>query len=141
MRTPEAGSLLVGLVILTAGVLGCGPALSPADRVLVERQKFSVQLTSWAPVADVIALDLQVDVRGSSKLEKLTVDVRQVGEGEAILQTNLVTLDVAGLEFDGRLVETVEVPSAGEAVRAVAVLLENVPPQSRRAEYPEFDGS
>ncbi len=119
---------------------GCGAGLSPQDRALLERQKFSVDLVSWAPVADgQLALDLIVDVRGKSDLQLLTVQVRQVGDGEAELQLDLVPLAVDGMGFDGRKSVTIKVDAA-QGVQAVAVVLESEPDAGRRSEYPELAG-
>ncbi len=119
---------------------GCGAGLSPQDRVLLERQKFSVELVSWAPVAEgQLVLDLIVNVHGKSDLQLLTVQVRQVGEGEAELQLDLVPLAVDGMGFDGRKSVTLKV-AAAQGVQAVAAVLENEPNAARRSEYPELAG-
>ena len=128
-------------VFLAAGV-SCGESLSPAERILLERQKFSIVLVSWAPVmGDQLALDLELDVRGQSRLDQLTVEVRQVGADDQVLRVDALSLDVAGMKFDGRRTFTRNVPSAGEGVRAVGVVLENAPEDSKRATYPEFAGA
>ncbi len=119
---------------------GCGAGLSPQDRALLERQKFSVDLVSWAPVADgQLALDLIVNVRGKSDLRRLTVQVRQVGGGEDELQLDLVPLAVDGMGFDGRKSVTIKVDAA-QGVQAVAVVLESVLDAGHRSEYPELAG-
>ena len=123
-------------------VAACGGEISPTDQVLLERQKFEVELVSWAPLPDgQVALDLQITVRGKSELERLTVAVHQVDDSQEVLRIDPATLDVAGMDYDDRRLATVHVPSAGEALAAVAVLLENVPEEVRRASYPEFAGS
>ncbi len=119
---------------------GCGAGLSPQDRVLLERQKFSVELVSWAPVAEgQLALDLIVNVHGKSDLQLLTVQVRQVGDGEAELRLDLVPLAVDGMGFDGRRSLTIMVDAA-PGVQAVAAVPEIEPDASRRSEYPELAG-
>ncbi len=119
---------------------GCDAGLSPQDRALLERQKFSVELVSWAPVAEgQLVLDLIGNVHGKSDLQLLTVQVRQVGGGEDELQLDLVPLAVDGMGFDGRKSVTVTVDAA-QGVQAVAVVLENEPDAGRRSEYPELAG-
>ena len=119
---------------------GCGAGLSPQDRALLERQKFSVELISWAPVANgQLALDLIVNVHGKSDLQLLTVQVRQVGGGEDELQLDLVPLAVDGMGFDGRKSVTIKVDAA-HGVQAVAAVLESEPDARRRSEYPELAG-
>jgi hypothetical protein len=119
---------------------GCGAELSQRDQALLERQKFSVDLVSWAPLADGrLALDLTVNLRGKSDLRLLTLQVRQVGAGEDELQVDLVPVAVDGMGFDGRKSLTVTV-AAAQGVQAVAIVLENVPDAGRRSEYPELAG-
>ena len=130
-------SCVLSCVLLQAG---CGAELSSQDRGLQERQKFSVELVSWAPVADgQLALDLIVNVHGKSDLQRLTVQVRQVGGGEDELQLDLVPLAVDGMGFDGRKSVTIKVDAA-QGVQALAVVLENEPDAGRRSEYPELAG-
>ncbi len=120
----------------------CGEDVSPADRVLLERQKFEVKMLSWAPLPDGrIALDLQIDVRGRSVLEGLTVSVQQVNSAQEMIREDALTLDVAGMGFDEHRLVTEHVPSAGEELDALAVLLENVPGEEKQAAYPEFRDS
>ena len=131
----------IGMALGAFVLLACPEPLSPHERILVERQKFSVQLISWAPVSiDRLALDLQVEVRGRSDLDQVTVEVRQVGADDQVLRADLLSLDVGGMGFDDRRPLTVEVPSAGEGVRAVGVVLEVDPDESTRGAYPEFAG-
>jgi hypothetical protein len=118
--------------------MGCGDGPSPAERILLERQKFSVELLSWAPVGEGrLALDLQVHVMGRSDLGTLTVEVHQVGPAEEVVRIDRVPLDVAGMEFDDQRTVTTSV-DAGEGVAAVAVVLVNVPAEEDRSAYPEF---
>ena len=133
----------LGLVLmLAAGLVSCEEEVSPTDRVLLERQKFEVKLISWAPLPEArVALDLEILVKGRSELEKLTVSVQQVDASQEVLRTDPMTLDVAGMDYDDRRLATIHVPSAGEAVDAVAVLLENIPGEAARASYPEFGDS
>ena len=131
------------LLVAVAVCLGaCGEEISPADRVLLERQKFEVTMLSWAPLPDGrIALDLQIGVHGRSELEGLTVTVQQVNAAQEMIREDLLTLDVAGMGFDDQRLVTAQVPSAGEELDALAVLLENVPGEEKRAAYPEFRDS
>lgn len=137
MRRGVGSSGLLVLLLALAG--GCGEELSPSDRVLLERQKFEVEILSWAPLPDgQIALDLKVAVKGKSDLDQLTVEVRQVDDEENVLRAEPVTLDVAGMGWDDARAVTVRVAGAGPQVRAVAVFRENVPDESKRGSYPEF---
>lgn len=134
-------SLVSSCMLLCVLLLArCGTSLSPQDQVLLERQKFSVELVSWAPMAGgQLAIDLIVAVRGKSDLRQLTVQIRQVGAEEEELTLDLVPLAVDGMGFDGRRSATVMVDAAPE-VQAVAVVLENEPDADRRSDYPEFPG-
>lgn len=134
-------SLILSCVLFCVLLLsGCGDAISLQDQVLLERQKFSVELTSWAELAGgQLVLDLTVDVRGKSELRELTVQIRQVGAEEDELQVSLVPVAVDGMGFDGRKLVTITLDAA-QGVQAVAVVLENVPDAGRRTHYPEFAG-
>jgi hypothetical protein len=130
---------LAALAVLAPVLGGCGQGASVAERVARERLRFEVELISWAPLPDgQVALDLQVAVAGRSDLKRLTVEVRQVDASQQILRADPVSLDVAGMDFDARRRVTVQVPSAGDAVAAVAVVLEAEPGESARGSYPEF---
>jgi hypothetical protein len=63
-----------------------------------------------------------------------------VGPAEKALRVDLVTLEVAGMGFDGRSSSTASVP-ADPGVEAVAVFLQTVPEAARRADYPEFSST
>jgi len=126
------------VLICVLSLSACGDALSPQDRILLERQKFSVELTSWAPLeGGTLVLDLAVNLSGKSELRQLTVQIRQVGAEEDELQLNLVPLAVDGMGFDGRKSLTITLDAA-QGVQAVAVVLENEPDAGRRSQYPEF---
>ncbi|MGD8374562.1 MAG: hypothetical protein PVF68_00365 [Acidobacteriota bacterium] len=128
--------------IASGSSLSCGPDVAPGDRTLIERQRFEVQLRSWAPQPDGrIALDLDVRVTGQSTLQYLTVRVQQVDAQQRILRDDPLPLDVSGMGFDDERAITTHVPSAGDALDALAVVLENVPPVESRGDYPEFAGS
>jgi len=136
---PVRAAGVAALVLLWTAA--CGGDIAPAERVLIERQKFEVELISWAPLPDgQLVLDLQIDVQGRSDLEWLTVEVRQVGVNQELLRADPVPLDIAGMEFDGRRTVTMQLSSAGEAVSAVAVLREEIPAESKREDYREFAG-
>jgi hypothetical protein len=142
MRLSARTLFPISIAFSLLAAFGCGDGPSPADRVLLERQKFSVELLSWAPVGEEgqLALDLQVHVAGKSDLETLTVEVRQVGPAEDVVRVDRVPLEVAGMEFDDQRTVTTSVP-LGEGVAAVAVVLENVPAEDSRSAYPEFSST
>jgi hypothetical protein len=137
----RVSSLFLFLVtLLCLPSAGCGEQVSPEERALLERQKFSVELVSWAPVGEEqLALDLSVTVEGKSDLQQLTVVIRQVGAEQEELQSDLVPLDVAGMGFDDLKPVTVSV-KAVEGVAAVGVLLESIPDPAERSRYPELAG-
>ena len=135
-RTPAALAA-VGFC-LALGACGDEAPVDPDQEIIVRRQQFEIELRSWAPIEDRVAIDVVIRVNGTSRLKQLTVDVRQAGEAGDLLRSDLVQLDVAGMDFDGQRGVTISVPWAGDGVRGVAVLRENIPERSRRGDYPEF---
>ena len=132
--------LLLLLPFLLLLATGCGDQANPLERALIARQKFTVELVSWAPVANGrLALDVTVLVEGQSDLHRLTVLIRQVGPEQEELQADLVPVDVEGMGFDGRKSVTLSVPAAA-GVQAVAVLVESPPDPEQRSRYPELAG-
>ena len=112
------GVLLVGCVILTA-LSGCGES-DPNARILKERERWQVDVLSWATGDDdSIRISLRVSGPVHSFLEELTIRLDLVDASEACYFTHWEVLDVGSIERGtptNRLVIIDPQPQAPEAI-------------------------
>lgn len=91
------GVLLAGCVVLTA-LSACSPS-DPTQRILDERDRWEVDVLSWATGDDgSVRVSLRVSGPVSSFLETLTIRIDLVDASEASFHTHWEVIDVGSIE-------------------------------------------
>ena len=116
-------------------------AEDPLARRLAQRTHFQVSVLSFIPREDgTLLVELQVGTVMSTRLETLTVTVRQHGEDEQVLRQDRLPLDLREMDATGVVRLFRKIPAYPDSeVLSLTVTLEVDPPASEYGDFPEIE--
>ena len=131
------GALLAGFVVLLA-LAGCGET-DPAARILDERDRWDVDVLSWATGDDgTVRISLRVSGPVSSSLETLTIRIDLLDAAGESFHTHWEPIDVASIQRGTPTDRLVMVGPQGQAPEAVTMSTMPVPTAEERPHIVEL---
>lgn len=125
-------------VALLALFTSCGDD-DPLAARLRARAVHEVNVESFHSRDDrTILVELAVRSPVGPLLDVLTVTVRQHDSEQAVMQADRVSLDLAAMDATGVIRLFTIVPSAGETVQAISVVVEIAPAEADYTQFPEI---
>jgi len=139
---PRPGARIQASLLLAAGVLlaGCAPS-DPAQRVLKERARWTVQPLEWVQLDDgAVQIGTRISGPPNSKLAALTVRIDLMDAAGARIESHWYTFDLTAIPRGGPKDVPVRLPPVDQPVDSVQVQLVLEPTEEEATHIRELQG-
>ena len=125
-------------LLLVLAFTACKEADPLAER-LAQRTHYQVDVVGFSPrEGGRLLVELEARAGMGEHLRQLTATIRQHGEGEEILASDRVTLDLAEMDATGVVRVYTDVDAFEGVIQGVSALVEHAPTPAEYDQFPEI---